>query len=95
MSVKRPIQRAEDDATVEQREHLLDALGHRSVPELEVPTVFFLPVFVHVQQKIDSPIQLQRRMHVEVCVNLQKPFSLDLMESAPHKIGIGDQAFDP
>src|SRR5204863_1088317 len=91
MSVKRRVGRRENHRAIEERRDSLPALRDIAIPQLELPAPLVAPVLVDVDQHVQTPIDLQLRMDVEVGVNLQESPGLDLMQTAAAEIGIGNQ----
>src|SRR5205807_8430405 len=60
----------------------------------EVATVLLPPVAVWVEQQVDSPIEAQAPVLVEVRVYLQEAAALDLVEPATYEVWIGYEALD-
>src|SRR5262245_4271601 len=72
MAVEGTVRCAENHASIEDRQDPFPALLHAVVPQLEVTSVFFLPVLVEIQKEIQSSIQLQLRFPVEVGMDLEE-----------------------
>src|ERR1700722_16328153 len=53
MTVERNTRRAEDGAAIKHRQNLFYRSRHLAIPQLEMASVFFLPVFVQIDQDID------------------------------------------
>src|SRR5574338_721641 len=94
MPVIRLRRRAEDHATVEDRQNALRASLHLAVPELEVTSVLLAPIRVQVQQQVEATVQTQPPVPVEVGVDLEKAVALDLMQTAADEVRVGNHAVD-
>src|SRR5687768_9279307 len=95
MTVIRKIGRREDDTSIEERKHTLFTTRHRAIPQLEMATVFFGPILVEVEQKIEPSIEIETFVFVEVGVNGETAAALDLMESAADEIRIRQKTGNP
>jgi hypothetical protein len=58
MTVVRKVSRVENDATIEDRKDTSLAPGHLAVPELEIPSVFFFPIPVQVDDHVETAVEL-------------------------------------
>src|ERR1700690_2977710 len=85
---------AKDRETIEKWQDLLLGVAHFPIPQLEVSAVFFLPVFVQIDQHIDSTVQLELRVKVEIRMHLERATRFDLVQSAAHIVRVGDNALD-
>ena len=86
---------AEDGAAVKNRQDLLFSLRHLAIPKFEMAAVFFLPILIKVNQNIDTPVELELLMLVEVGVDRKFAARLDLMQTAADIIRVGNDALDP
>jgi hypothetical protein len=48
----------ENNAPIKYGQDAFHAACHRGVPKLQMPSVFFFPIFIQEDQGIDSPIEL-------------------------------------
>src|SRR5215203_2023812 len=94
MAVEREIRGAEDHRPVEDGQHLLLAAGHVPVPQLQMAAVLLLPILVQVDQQVQTAVQLEQRVPVEIHVDFQEAAGLDLVRPGPAVVRIGDQPFD-
>src|SRR5436305_10063726 len=94
MAVVRRVARGEDHGAVEYRQDARLAARGVGVPQLEMPAVLLAPIAVQIEEKVQSPVEVQLGMDVEVGVNAQVPAALDLMNPAAAEIGIGDEPLD-
>src|SRR5690625_2453141 len=81
----------EDDQSVERRQKPLDAVLHLLITQFEMATILLLPIFVKINQNIDSPVQLEAGVFVESGMILEQTTTLDFMKAASAIVGISDQ----
>ncbi len=93
--MERVVVREEDDAPSKNWENAIGTLSHLFIPELQVASVLFLPVVVEVDENIEAAVDLQEVVLVKVRMDLEKAPPPDLVEAAPLKIGVRDDACDP
>lgn len=90
MPVEGKVCGVEDDAAVEKGQNFFAELGHIFVPEFEVSAVFLLPILVQVDQQVETPIELEAIVTAKVNVHLEIASWLNLMQSTPFKVWIGN-----
>src|SRR5262249_8347006 len=69
-------------------------LLHAAVPQLEVSSVFLLPVPVEVDEHVDSAVEAKLFVPIEVGVNLEKSSPQNLVEATAKKVRIGNETAD-
>ena len=91
----RAIGDVEDHHATEGRCDRVRALSHLRVPELELAAPARLPALVQVEQEVDSPVQIQQWVDVEVGVDSEEAARPQLVQSAPEQVGIAHEAGNP
>ena len=86
--------RLHDDEPIEGRLDVLLTPTHILRPELELPAPARIPVLVQVEQGVDSSIQLELVVPIEVGVNREARARATLVKAAPRQVTICDQAAD-
>ena len=84
----------EDDRSPEDRLHPNRAIAHVLIPELELSAVIIGPVFVQVNQQVQSTFEAEALVDIEVGVDTKVTAALGFMQAAALKIGVRDQALD-
>ena len=91
MAMPGELVRIEDCETIRNWRDLLDAVLDVLVPQFEMAAPTILPIFVEVQNHIETPIQLPVDMVVVVDMNAQVTAGKRLMQSATIEMGIGNR----
>src|SRR5690625_1591567 len=81
----------ENGKSIERRQDLLDAVLHLLIPQFEMSTILLLPIFVKINQNIDTPVQFEAGVFVEISMNLEQTTTLDFMKTASAIVRISDQ----
>src|SRR4029077_13930359 len=95
MAVKRTVGGGEDDGAIEDWQDAFSARLTIPIPQLEVASVLLFPILVEIDQHVQTTIEFELRMNVEVGVHFEKSARLDLMETAPAEVWIGNHPVDP
>jgi hypothetical protein len=94
MTVVAKIRGIEDDHTIKNRHDSLFTMLHVRIPQFKVTLIVFFSIAIQVQQKVDTSIQLQPLVPVEIDVNVEMTTWHNLVQAATVQMRIRDNAFD-
>ena len=86
--------RIENNASIEFGDDFLLPVAHSFIPQFKTAAVFLLPVLVQVDQHVYPALKIHHDVMIEIGMDRQVTTLLDLMNSRPQKIGIGNQPLD-
>jgi len=94
VAVKRSRRGIENNASVEDRFDAKAAFAHRLIPDFEISSVFLFPLFVQVDQNVETTLKLQLRVTVEIGMDVEVTSLVDLMKAPASKVGVRNQTRD-
>ena len=94
MSVKTVQRRVEDDRSPEDRLNANCAVAHVLVPELELATIVIRPVFIQVDEQVQSTFEAQPLVDIEIRMDAKMTTTLGLMQAAAVEVRIRDESLD-
>src|SRR2546430_7661344 len=95
MPVVRDWRGRENRASIKNRQDLLLASLDITAPELKVPAILFLPVFIEIKKEIQTPIQPVGRMVRKIHMNAEFAAAFDHMQATSHEFRVGNKLGDP
>ena len=84
----------ENDTAIINGQDFLKAGLHADIPKFQVAAVLLLPVFIQINDDIQSALDIKFFVEPEVRVHPQETTAFRFMQAATGKVGVGYQTFD-
>ena len=94
VAVKRCGSGVEDYAGIECGHYPLTASAHVLIPHFQAAAILLSPIFVQVDEDVNASFEAQRRVEIEVGMDVKMTTVADLVEAGPGEMRIRDQALD-
>ena len=90
----RKVSRGKHNQPTQSWQNPLSTQCHVAIPQFQVTAVGFLPIGIQKDKDIDSSVQLQLIIPVEISVNIEIPTGSRHMETGTRVVRIRDQSCD-